>query len=152
MSVDESVDQIQQWLADKAPRLLSMVNPPVSNAEYNAVVREVQAAPSQDLAAWWRRMNGLSSDVIGALIPPGYSPISATAALEFWRMHRSVQYDYHPEHQHSELDEFLVRLMDEPAGSSCGQPCGSQRGCLSPPTSAVAICWSTSGKAQRMDA
>jgi cell wall assembly regulator SMI1 len=117
MGVQDAWERIDRWLAGNAPRLRAGAGPSVSTSDIDAVVSELGLSLPYDLVSLWRKLDGVRTDLLQCLIPPGYEPLTAAGSLRCWRRHRALQYDWYPVELHSQLDEFLARLAAAPAGS-----------------------------------
>ena len=115
MSVDESWDRISRWLDRYAPAVAGVVGPPASSREIAEVADGLGVPVPADLAAWWRRANGVPGMW---LLPPFHEPYSVARALESRRGWLKVQgcYGGDPDDQ-----EEFAEMSAEPAGTPGGQ-------------------------------
>jgi cell wall assembly regulator SMI1 len=120
MNVDESWDRIETWLSGNAPLLHAALSPPAPGVEIEEVARELNAPLPADLAAWWRRANGVVAESGGNLLPPFYQPHSIANALDSLRIHLQVCRELF-ENELPELERYSAVLAGEPAGSRCDE-------------------------------
>lgn len=80
--VDEAWDRIVAWLEVNAPATALCINPPATAGKIAAVAQAIGGELPPDLAAWWRRADGMRSRVdSGRLLPPSYLPYTIEELL-----------------------------------------------------------------------
>ncbi|MGI5163825.1 SMI1/KNR4 family protein [Spirillospora sp. CA-253888] len=108
-SVDESWDRITSWLAAHAPRAAARIGPPAGRAEIARAREAVGADLPPDLAAWWRRANGLTGSGPPFDLLPGHFPYTVDQALRS----REIWLEAWP-------DAAVERDVAAPAGAAAG--------------------------------
>lgn len=86
MPVEESWKRITTWLVEHAPDTAAAVRPSAGAAEINRVAAVVGRRLPPDLLAWWALTDGIAeADFrVGSPIPPGYLPLPAAEAAEWF--------------------------------------------------------------------
>jgi cell wall assembly regulator SMI1 len=115
LSVDESWDRIVRWLDRYAPAVAAAVGPPASTDDIAAVEAALDVPVPADLAAWWRRANGVPRT---SLLPPFYGPHPIVEAMESRRILLEVQGCYGDDPDDA---QELAEMAAEPAGTPGGQ-------------------------------
>jgi cell wall assembly regulator SMI1 len=115
LSVDEAWDRITLWLGRYAPVVAAAVRPPASAAEIATVQDALGVTVPADLAAWWRRANGVPGT---SLLPPFCGPHPIAEALESRRIFLEVQGCYGDDPEDA---GEATEIAAEPAGTPGGQ-------------------------------
>jgi cell wall assembly regulator SMI1 len=121
--VDASWERIEDWSARCAPGFHAALNPPASLASIQQLERALGVALPPDLAAWWRRADGVDYRQVNAprhlghLIPDHCNPLSVAEALERRDMLRKVARRVCPPEWLSELAAWTARCDQDPAGT-----------------------------------
>jgi cell wall assembly regulator SMI1 len=121
--VEASWDRIEAWLSRCAPGYHAALNPPAGIDAIRRAERELGVSIPPDLAAWWRRADGVDHNPapsprhLGSLIPNRYNPLSMAEALERRNMHMRVARQCCPPELLNEFEAWTARCSQDPAGT-----------------------------------